>query len=492
MNFLYYCFIFVTFLSSSSESTKDNDISNKIDDHNEIKNKVEKWWKESSNQTRRKCKEEKLTLPKIPILESIKRIQIKSYSCPNNTKHETRYRFHGLDKSNYPEGKGKLKLILNSEWSKLSKDEKNKFNQLGICYEMIAGSQGEIKEIIGIFKNGSLHGPAKIVWTENSTVIANFKDGYLNGYQRTWNGNGDLVMAGYYKKGMEIGSYWKRVKDHLVFVNSEMLKFNHERISLIFPILANGLLGAPVAGSFHPHLDILEDAHDVLLTGIKSSPDECMLQIDYQRTTKKNSRYLLSDKIFMPFSFHENYPLCRNITESSLDKPDEQLLSFFNYVDSLIYGENIFANQTYFEGFKALWHLKPLSEELDQNRAIELISNIAYNDTTNTFSANILGSKRPLKIQFNDFKLNDKLEIDGYCDISIDLEDRYNIPKDVALDWPPYRIRGIFKDGKLNGISVVETNTQSFGWVTMKDNVIHGPVIFHALMPVNPVSFSFS
>ena len=51
---------------------------------------------------------------------------------------------------------------------------------------------------------------------------------------------------------------------------------------------------------------------------------------------------------------------------------------------------------------------------------------------------NILGSKRPLRIQFNDFKLNDKLEMDGYCDISIDLEDRYNVPKDIALDWPPY------------------------------------------------------
>ena len=39
----------------------------------------------------------------------------------------------------------------------------------------------------------------------------------------------------------------------------------------------------------------------------------------------------------------------------------------------------------------------------------------------------------------------------------------------------------------MHGIAIINTNSQSFGWVTMKDDVMHGPIIFHGLMPVNPV-----
>ena len=45
----------------------------------------------------------------------------------------------------------------------------------------------------------------------------------------------------------------------------------------------------------------------------------------------------------------------------------------------------------------------------------------------------------------------------------------------------------MFQGGKLNGIAQIETEAHSFGWVTMKDDVMHGPVVFQGLMPVNPV-----
>ena len=39
----------------------------------------------------------------------------------------------------------------------------------------------EIVQVVGTFKNGSLHGTAKLILDDQTTIIANFKDGYFNG-----------------------------------------------------------------------------------------------------------------------------------------------------------------------------------------------------------------------------------------------------------------------------------------------------------------------
>ena len=322
-------------------------------------------------------------------------------------------------------------------------------------------------------------------------VISKFKNGYLHGYTRTWNSEGTLIKAGYYTKGIEKGSYWRVKNNHLMFSNSEVINNAAEdRISLIFPILSNGSIDDPIAGSFLPYLNVLDDVYDAELVKIESFEPSCMIKVHYNQTTKKNSRYLLRDKVHIPFSLHQSFPLCKNLTDANSDRPDKQLLKFFDYVDRLIYGQNVFTFQDYLEGYRALWHLKPLSEELNKTRATKLISNISFDETTKVFLANILGSEKRLRIYFNEFKLNKKLELDGYCDISVIRDDRHLVSKDATLGWSPYQIRGIFKNGKMNGIAIINTNSQSIGWVTMKDDVMHGPIIFHGLMPVNPVRYT--
>ena len=42
-------------------------------------------------------------------------------------------------------------------------------------------SNQEIVQAVGTFKNGSLHGTAKLGLDDQTTIIANFKDGYFNG-----------------------------------------------------------------------------------------------------------------------------------------------------------------------------------------------------------------------------------------------------------------------------------------------------------------------
>ena len=102
------------------------------------------------------------------------------------------------------------------------------------------------------------------------------------------------------------------------------------------------------------------------------------------------------------FSILHEVPLFWKHTNSKLLCSQVELGTdavFFQYVDSLIYGKNILANQTSFEGYQVLWHLMPLSEGVDENKALKLISNITFNHKSNT--AIILGSKKHLKIQPN-------------------------------------------------------------------------------------------
>ena len=307
--------------------TKVHTNTNNETSQNEIKEKIYHWWIRNNDQIRINCIDHKFSIPKIPILEPKLQIRIQSYSCPENTT-PSMYLFKNLDKTDYPERKGKLRKISESEWAVWSDKEKKDFNERNICYKMM-GLNHKVQEIIGIFTNGTLHGRTKIKWTDNSTVISKFKNGYPHGYQRAWNGDGKLHFAGHYTKGVKIGSYWRTFMDHLIFSSSGIFSREDKNVSLIFPIMTNGSLGDPLAGTFLPHLNILDDVHDVKLTGIESLEGNCMQNVKYAKTQKKDFRYLLRDRSKFSTSFHQSSPLCNTTESSTSDNPDQRLLQFF-------------------------------------------------------------------------------------------------------------------------------------------------------------------
>ena len=184
-----------------------------------------------------------------------------------------------------------------------------------------------------------------------------------------------------------------------------------------------------------------------------------------------------------PLSIYQSSPLCIQNQNEVLEGPSRRLRNFFNYTDQLIYGVK---PQSFYEGYKIMWYLKPLLEDVNKTKHIKLISNVTFHHVNKTSTAVILGST-PLRIKFLHIGVNQHEELDGYCDISVIPEDWFLVPRDNTLQWPPNRIKGYFISGELNGIVIVGTNTESSGWVTVKDGVLHGPVIFHGLHPVLPV-----
>ena len=208
------CLIFVLlilFVNIKGENTFE--LQNR---HKEIKSQIQEWWKENSNQVKRNCVDLKTTLPKLSIKRSNPKLRIRGFNCPRNT-DPSFYLFNGSSKSHHPDGKGKLNLISKREWATWPDDEKDSLFERNVCYEMYEKYEMKnagVKEIIGTFKNSSLEGTSKIKFIHNSTIISKFKDGYLHGFYRSWNGTGCLDSIKNYKKGCIFGIHLAQENQH--------------------------------------------------------------------------------------------------------------------------------------------------------------------------------------------------------------------------------------------------------------------------------------
>ena len=184
---LFFFYVTVTLDTSGVSGIKLN--------HNDVKNQIFKWWKESSIQTPIKCVETNdVFRPKHKLIDYLPRPRMRAFTCNNGTT-PTSYLFTGLNKTHFPEGKGRLKAISNTEWKSWSESEQSNFTKLNICYDLIDSNESPIIDIIGTFKKSLLHGAAKIKWADNLTSILKFSNGYPNGFQRVWDNKGRLLKA---------------------------------------------------------------------------------------------------------------------------------------------------------------------------------------------------------------------------------------------------------------------------------------------------------
>ena len=68
----------------------------------------------------------------------------------------------------------------------------------------------DMKEAIGTFKDGILHGSTKIVFKDNSKIISNFLNGIPFGPRRTWKFNNTLTNINYFDVSQNANyRYWE-------------------------------------------------------------------------------------------------------------------------------------------------------------------------------------------------------------------------------------------------------------------------------------------
>ena len=96
------------------------------------------------------------------------------------------YVFRGRVKDGYLEGNGKLKVLNKTNWYLLPEETKREVNNNSICYNLTRFMQKGVVELVGTFKNGSLHGVAKATLEDSSLSISDFKHGQCHRFLRDW------------------------------------------------------------------------------------------------------------------------------------------------------------------------------------------------------------------------------------------------------------------------------------------------------------------
>ena len=176
-----------------------------------FKSAIIEWWRKNNLTKPIECKQQKFNngYDKTEFSKLLSVSEIKSVPCYSRST-PTRYHFKGHFREGIIEGdlegKGKVVFISNKEWSTLSpSDAKRKkvmaMSQLNVCFKARDYQDREIREVIGTFKNGSLHGRAKVTYKDNSFYIGNYKNGKAQGYGRTFDSENNLLDAGEYHSG---------------------------------------------------------------------------------------------------------------------------------------------------------------------------------------------------------------------------------------------------------------------------------------------------
>ena len=130
--------------------------------------------------------------------------------------------FKGKTVDGVPDGPGKLKF--NKPLSEMESEEAKENGTLCTSRYYFRGYVS--KEIIGTFKNGKLVGVGKVQLDNGMTLVADFKDGEMNGLIRIWDAQGNLSEL-WYKNIFTRGHAW-------VVHNQTLVWFPNNAIGKVF------------------------------------------------------------------------------------------------------------------------------------------------------------------------------------------------------------------------------------------------------------------
>lgn len=479
----YLVFIFV-FLSNVSpylnhkfdaESSIQGDMNTNFDS---AKTYVLKWWQSHDENSHKKCKIKKndnlkSNLDVENLLIAVP--EINSFSCKNDSKYRQFY-FTGELKEDRLEGKGKLMFLNATTFRKLSKEKQKQIQKQKICFKLNDGQIGKsIVEIIGSFSNGSLQGRSKLTYLDGSYSISNFMSGKRNGYHQTFDSNGDLIDAGMYSNGFEIGYHWSKQFGHFLFQGRNIVS-NHNQKTLVFPLLNNGSLGDPMVGNYYAHTGLLENVYQIDVLEVTSKKSECDLDIEYQTGSKTNISYSLRSKEKFPTidTIDKLKMFCNiKINESVVKSPATRLSNWFLFIINQTSKQDQMT-----KGQEILLQMNSLKSAPNTKNSVKLISDFEYDKETKIMTARILGSEQmKVLFQYKRIRLDHNSQPHGYNGIIIVPNANQTSPRDKYLKWVPRRIVGQFHHGVLNSSVMVATNSSSFVWTKVVNGVMHGPCI---------------
>ena len=202
-------FRLLLFLSKDSIQDDDHcDILLGDSDHQQSKTSISKWWHRQNVTKPLGCRyQPTLHYNQSKFVHMLVPPEIKSFPCTKGLT-SPRFYFEGKTKNGYLEGKGKLVLISEHDWAKLTYSDVDRkktmaMKKSNVCIKCSDLQARNAKEITGTFRRGSIQGLVRILYTDNSLFIGHYKNGKAHGYGRLFNQYSQIVDAGGYEIGWD-------------------------------------------------------------------------------------------------------------------------------------------------------------------------------------------------------------------------------------------------------------------------------------------------
>ena len=461
-----------------------------------VHEEILQWWSKVSVQKPIQCKMNSIyTLP-FHQSSSVKNIIndlssvpiVRSHPCLETDQKYLDYVFKGSIKNGHFEGPGKLK-IFEHWWDIDTIDEKAKET----CISTI-GNQRNM-EIVGNFKNGTLHGVAKIVLQDNSTTISNYVNGEAHGAERMWDPRKKLFSYSYRIKSQKKSKCWKAdetylyVTDYCSFVQEDddfssiiLIPFNSDEEILVGTFNTLRLIGGTAEG-------VIEELHSANIE-ITSSDKDCFMMLKWHLENKKDYKLFLNQggkHKKVPLLKYKTQPMCslENSLKSSNSEtlPEKQFVLWEDYLNS---GSKS-------NGFEVLDLVKPEETKMEENKVQQ---NFLGNDVK------IFTSNHLIYVNFSHWNgeivpwIGQKMSLDtngqlhGICTFSLERKYMNNTGKHNFLNWSLKYFHGKFVHGKLQGMVQLETWHGAIIFATFKDNELHGPAFSFGIYPIYDMAVS--
>ena len=181
------------------------------------------WWKEISVTKPMKCKVNSDYLKPFP--ENIAKHIVQGeethtsivHTRPCQENEDFIFDFKGQIINNKFDGAGRLKITRKEPKQEIENEA--------------CASRGQYKgklarSVVGTFKNGSFHGPGKVIFEDGSSIISDFRNGTPAGLTRSFTSNGKLSQI-FYEDIMIKGYKWTNLHHKYLFYTDVSSFFNN-------------------------------------------------------------------------------------------------------------------------------------------------------------------------------------------------------------------------------------------------------------------------
>ena len=234
--------------------------------------------------------------------------------------------------------------------------------------------------VVGTFKNGTFHGPGKVVFEDGSVLLSDFKNGSPAGLTRTFLQDGKLQQV-VYENVVEKGYKWLNLHPNYLFYTDVTSFLNNHNDSVlepncvIVPITANSKFQEILVGNINLHLGYLDNIYE---TDVNIIDDYCILKLDWKPTKKKDFIFFYANDT--KISLNNFKPNCF-MNENELDKKNtENVEKHFTAWNHFLMDRSNHGPATGLWNFLHLFHLKP-EKDLVNSKAVQqpFISNMNIN-----------------------------------------------------------------------------------------------------------------